>query len=113
MLVRCNWIGRPETPAPRHRALEVPVAGVVCYDPAFGDAFERSDWIGGHAPRTRAHGELLAVAERVEAGLGEGRLDVFGGVPRPVVGRLLARMDDDADPSALPPDWGPAPLPAR
>src|SRR5205085_7384898 len=69
MLVRRNWVGRPETPAPRHRALEVPVADPVGYDPAFGEAFEQSDWIGGYAPRTRAHRELLAVVDRVEAGL--------------------------------------------
>ena len=113
MLIRRNWVGRPETPAPRHRALEIAVADAVGYDPAFGEAFEQSDWIGGHAPRTRAHRELLAVVDRVEAGLGEDWRGVFGGVPQPVVGRLLARMDDPERPSALSPGWGPAPLPAR
>src|SRR4051794_18562596 len=103
MLIRRDWVGRPEAPAPRHRALEIAVADAVGYDPAFGEAFERSDWIGGHAPRTRAHRELLAVVDRVEAGLGGDGRGVFGGVPRPVVGRLLARMDDAAGPSALPP----------
>ena len=87
MLIRRDWTGRPETPTPRHRALEVPFADAVGYDPAFGEAFERSDWIGGHAPRTRAHRELLAVVDRVEAGLGEDGRGVFGGVRQPVVGR--------------------------
>jgi chromosome partitioning protein len=69
MLVRRNWMSKPEVPAPRHRALEVPVADPVGYDPAFGEAFEQSDWIGGYAPRSRAHRELLTVVDRVEAGL--------------------------------------------
>jgi chromosome partitioning protein len=81
MLVRRGLLGRPLGKPPADAG--VPVAPPVGHDPAFGEAFERGDWIGGVAPRSRAHRELLGVMRLVETGLAGVRLAATGGEPAP------------------------------
>lgn len=69
MLVRRSWTGRPVSPPPQR--MEIRVAPPIGYDPAFAQAFERSDWIGSHQPRSRAHRELMKVAALIEGRLAE------------------------------------------
>ncbi len=68
MLIRRDWLGRTRTPGPTTR-LQAPTSPPIGFHPEFAEAYGQSDWIGGYAPRSRAHRELEAVVNAIEAGL--------------------------------------------
>lgn len=98
MLIRRDWLGRTRAPVPATR-LQAPTAPPIGYHPEFAEAYGRSDWIGGYAPRSRAHRELEAVVDAIEAGLR--RAAAAAAAARPT-----ATADDDGMRTPPPPPSG-------
>jgi chromosome partitioning protein len=69
MLIRRDWLGRTRAPPGPPTRLQAPMAPPIGFHPEFAEAYGQSDWVGGYAPRSRAHRELEAVVDAIEAGL--------------------------------------------
>jgi hypothetical protein len=99
MLIRRDWLGRTRTPG-RPTRLQAPTAPPIGFHPEFAEAYGQSDWIGGYAPRSRAHRELEAVVNAIEAGLKR------AGTPAAAAGRPTGPADGGGarTPAPPPPD---------